>query len=531
MLSLLGALPVLQALEPGIASPADARPDRIIIRAKSGAASEALAKVHARLGTKALNVARHRGEAPDVVSLPPGLSVGRALETFRASGAVDYAEPDYLLKLLATPNDTRYLNLDQWNLNNTGIYGGVPGADVSAEAGWDLQTDASNIIVAVVDTGVRYTHEDLAANMWINAGESGVDALGRNKRTNGVDDDGNGYIDDVHGINVLNGSGNPTDDWGHGTHVAGIVGAVGNNALGVTGVAWRVKLMAIKFIDASANYSVSDAITALNYARAHGARIVTASWGNYAFTSQALRDAITALRNAGIIVTAAAGNDNNNNDTFPLYPASYEFDNILAVAATNRVDGRAGYSNYGATTVDLGAPGSPVFSTWGAADNAYQYYEGTSMAAPHLAGACALLWARFPSDTYQQIIARVLSTVDPLPSLNGRAKSNGRLNLGAALASGSAPPPPPPPPLAAPGAMALGSVTLTWTDNTTTETGFEIERSTDNATFAQVAVVAANTTSATFNALNAGVTYYFRVRAVQGSNASPYSPVISLRAN
>lgn len=447
----------------------------------------------------------------------------QALAAFRQSGLVEFAEPDYLLRALVRPNDFHYV--DQPNLHNTGIYGGVPGADIMAEAGWDLQREANDIVVAVLDTGVRYTHEDLAANMWVNPGESGVDGLGRDRRTNNFDDDGNGYIDDVHGINVLTGSGNPFDDWGHGTHVAGIVGAVGNNGVGVAGVAWRVKIMACKFIDAAGNSSVSDAIECLDYARAKGAKIITASWGGYGFDSPPLRDAIAALRDAGIIVTAAAGNDNNNNDTLPLYPASYDFDNIVAVAATDRTDARAAFSNYGVSTVDLGAPGAPVFSLWAGSDHDYRYNDGTSMAAPHLAGACALLWARYPGENYQQILQRILTTVDLLPSLAGRTKTGGRLNLAAALGSGS---PPPPAPLAAPAglsatASSATSVTLAWIDHASNETGFELQRSTDNITFVAAGTAGANATSATAAGLAVSTTYYFRVRAVRDGVGSAFS--------
>jgi subtilisin family serine protease/regulation of enolase protein 1 (concanavalin A-like superfamily) len=512
------------ALEPGVVAPARARPDRIIVRAAPHAPAAALQRLHAGLGTAVSR--RFQTLGAEVIALPRGLEAARAVALFRASGLIELAEPDYLLQPLFAPNDFQYQNQDQWNLHNTGIYGGTPGADVMAEAAWDLQREAPDIVVAVVDTGIRYTHEDLAPNMWVNPGESGLDAQGRDKRTNGIDDDGDGYIDDVHGINVLTHSGDPMDDWGHGTHVAGIVGAVGNNGVGVAGIAWRVKLMAVKFIAANATYSVSDAIAALDYARTKGARIVTASWGNYAFNSQALREAFTALRDAGIIVAAAAGNDDNNNDLTPLYPASYEFDNIVAVAATDRTDARAGYSNYGLASVDLGAPGSPVFSTWASSDHAYQYYEGTSMAAPHIAGACALLWARFPGDSYAQIIQRVLANVDPLPALAGRTKTGGRLNLAAALAS-SAPPPPPSAP-AAPGglsatATSASSIALAWTDNSATETGFEIERSTDGVNFSAAGSVGADVTHATSSGLAAATTYWFRVRAVQGTTASAYS--------
>lgn len=511
-------------LEPGVATPAEFRQDRIIVRAADAASRGALQRLQAAWATPTVRRLGGEGEA-ELVQLPPGLSVGAALERFQRSGLVQFAEPDYLVRPLLAPNDFQYLNQDQWNLHNTGIYGGIAGADIMAEAGWNLQTDASSIVVAVVDSGVRYTHEDLAANMWVNPGESGTDGQGRNKRTNGIDDDGNGYIDDVHGINVLNGTGNPWDDWGHGTHVAGIVGGVGNNSVGIAGVAWRVKIMACKFITGDGQYSVSDAVTCLNYARAKGARIVTASWGGYAFNSTALRDAITALRTAGIILTAAAGNDNNNNDVMPLYPASYDHDNIVAVAATDRTDARAGYSNYGSATVDLGAPGSPVFSTWAGSDRDYRYNEGTSMAAPHLAGACALLWARYPADNYQQILQRVLSTTDALPALAGKTKTGGRLNLGAALASSA---PPPPTTLPAPSGLiattaSSSSVTLSWTDNSGSETGFEIERSTDNVNFTVVASVGANTTTTAASGLSAATTYYFRVRAAQDAMRSSYS--------
>jgi subtilisin family serine protease len=517
-------------LEPGIATPAGIREDRVLVRWSPAANPTAVQQLQTSLGAGVLR----RAGAVQVVQLRAGLSVTQALAAFRQSGLIEFAEPDFLLQALIRPNDYRYP--DQWNMNNTGIYGGVPGADIMAEQGWDLQRDAGGIIVAVIDSGVRFTHEDLAPNMWVNPGESGLDALGRDKRTNRLDDDGNGYVDDVHGMNVLNGSGNPMDDWGHGTHVAGIVGAMGNNTVGVAGVAWRVKIMACKFITASAQYSVSDAITCLEYARVNGARIVTASWGGYAFTSQALRDEIALLRNQGIILAAAAGNDNNDNDTMPLYPASYDFDNIVAVAATDRTDTRAGWSNYGALTVDLGAPGAPVYSTWGGSDSDYRYNDGTSMAAPHIAGTCALLWARFPSETHQQIIQRILSSVDPLVSLAGRTRSGGRLNLAAALGSGGTTPPPTPPPspTAPPAPSGLSAsatsaseIALAWTDNSSSETGFEIQRSVDNATFVSIGTAVANATSFTAAGLKANTTYYFRVRAVQDSTTSTFSNVAS----
>ncbi len=513
--------PSLGAAVPDKVTPAAMRSDRIIVRLSPHASPLAVQQLHASLDSKP-GRRLGRGRESQLVQLPARVTVAHALATFRQSGLVEFAEPDFLLHALITPNDFHFQ--DQWNLHNTGIYGGIPGADIMAREAWEVQREAPDIIVAVIDSGVRYTHQDLAANMWVNPGESGSDALGRDKRSNGVDDDANGYVDDVHGINVLNGSGNPMDDWGHGTHVAGIVGAVGNNGVGVAGTAWRVKLMACKFITPAAQYSVSDAITCLDYAQAHGARIVTASWGGYAFTSTALREAISALREQGIIVAAAAGNDNSDNDTMPLYPASYDLDNIVTVAATDRTDTRAGFSNFGAQSVDLGAPGAPVFSTWSNSDQDYRYNDGTSMAAPHIAGACALLWTRFPGDTHQQIIQRIVSTVDVLPSLAGKTRSGGRLNLAAALAFPVA--------LPAPSgltatATSASTAALAWVDNSTTETGFEVQRSIDNVTFIVAGNLPANETSTSIGTLNGSTPYFFRVRALQNGTASAFSNTAS----
>jgi subtilisin family serine protease len=412
-------------------SPAKFRTDRILVKPKM---RTDLTGLHQSLGTRVRRAFAKIGGL-QVVDLPAGADHDGILRALRQSSLVEYAEPDYIVRSLDTiPNDFRYWDGSLWGLHNTGIYGGTPGCDIHAQQAWDIQDTAANVIVAVVDTGVRYTHEDLTGNMWVNPGESGLDAQGNNLATNGVDDDGDGYIDDVHGINAITGSGDPWDDFGHGTHVNGIIGAMGNNGIGVTGVAWSVQLMNCKFIDSQGNGSLSDAITCLDYARAKGAKIINASWGSYSFTSSALRDAINSLRDADIIFVAACGNDNNNNDATSLVPASYEFDNIIAVAATDRTDAKASFSNFGGSTVHLGAPGSPIFSTWNGSDSDYRYLDGTSMAAPFVAGACALIWARYPTLTHHEVISRILSTVDPCPDLAGVTVSGGRLNLAAALA-------------------------------------------------------------------------------------------------
>lgn len=417
------------------------RDDAVIVKLKPGRDPGAL---HRQFGTSGRRLMRGaQGRDLELLKVPRGQRE-KILERLRRSDAVEYAEPDYELSALVEPNDFRLWDGSQWNLKNTGIYGGTAGADIDALAGWDTRTSAAGIIVAVVDTGVRLTHEDLQQNIWTNPGESGLDANGHQKASNGLDDDGNGYVDDAHGINALNHSGSVNDDYGHGTHVSAIIGATTGNGVGIAGVAWDVEVMPLKFLDGTGQGTISGAIECLDYARAKGAKVINASWGSYEFTSQALRDAITALRSSGIIFVAACGNSAGDNDANPLFPASYEFDNVISVAASNRVDAAAGYSNWGATTVDLAAPGSPVFSAWNRSDSDYVYMEGTSMASPHVAAAAALVWAANPSFTYSQVIAQILANTDALPAFAGKNVTGGRLNLSKAL--GSAPPPPPPPP-------------------------------------------------------------------------------------
>jgi subtilisin family serine protease len=440
-LAVLASAAALSAAPRVVARPAE---DRIIIRLKEG---KDVNQLHRQLGTKGRKLMKRAGKAAaadlELVDVPRG-GRDRLLEAYRRSGLVEYAEPDYILELQAEPNDFRFWDGSLWQLKNTGIYGGTVGADIDAPVAWNTRTSADNVVVAVVDTGVRYTHEDLRDNMWVNPGESGVDSSGRDKRTNGIDDDGNGYVDDVFGISALDHSGNPVDTHGHGTHVAGIIGARGNNGIGVTGVAWTAKLMALKFLDEHGQGTISGAIECLDYARAKGAKIINASWGSYGFNSQALQDAITNLNIAGIIFVAACGNSATDNDVTPLYPASYNFDNIISVAATTRTDAPAAFTNWGATSVDLAAPGSPIFSAWNGSDSDYRYVDGTSQAAPQVSGAAAIIWAQNPVLTYREVIQAIVTHTDPIPAFAGYTVSGGRLNLAAALASAGSTPPPPP---------------------------------------------------------------------------------------
>jgi subtilisin family serine protease len=334
-----------------------------------------------------------------VVALPVDETVPGFIAKYQQSGLVEFAEPDYLSHVAAIPNDPKYLDRTLWGLDK-----------IEAPAAWDVLTSASNIVVAVVDTGVRYTHEDLAANMWVNPNDGG------------------------HGWNALTGTNNPADDSGHGTMVAGVLGAVGNNGKGVVGVAWRVQIMACKGFNNLGVGKISDIVTCLDYARTNGARIINASWCST--NSMALSNAMASLRDAGIIVVAACGNTGADIDLNPTYPASYPLDNIVSVAYTTRSDTLASASNYGATTVHLAAPGEQITSTFGAMDSgSFAYYtdSGTSFAAPYVAGTFALMLAEYPTERYQQIINRLLSATDPLPSLAGKCVTGGRLNLRKAL--------------------------------------------------------------------------------------------------
>ena len=288
-----------------------------------------------------------------VVKLGAGSDVDDAIAELGKDPNILYAERNYIVKAIATPNDPRFPEL--YGMDNTGQTGGTPDADIDAAEAWDTSVGGSDVVIAVIDTGIDYNHEDLAANMWTNPGET---------PGNGIDDDGNGVIDDVHGFNAINGSGDPFDDHFHGTHCAGTIGAVGNNGIGVAGVNWEAQIMAIKFLDAGGSGSNEDAISAIDYAIARrnegvNLRVLSNSWGGGEF-SQAMLDAINEAGEAGMMFVAAAGNFASDNDGFAFYPASYDAPSIVSVAATDHNDALADFSNFGATTVDLGAPGVGV---------------------------------------------------------------------------------------------------------------------------------------------------------------------------
>jgi len=386
------------------------RDDAVIAKPRAGARI-VLEDFEAREG---MRVQRRFSELGNlrVLKLPAGASADLAMKRLRESGHYEYVEPDRILKARRVPSDS-YLS-DQWALRNTGQSGGTSGADIDAIAAWDTFTDASSVTVAIVDSGVYLNHEDLKSNLWKNSsGRYGISAI-----------DGDGRTSDT----------NPNDsENGHGTHIAGIIGAVGNNGRGVAGVAWKTKLMALRFLSgAEGEGSTSDSIACINYAINNGAKVINASYGSETY-SKAEYEVIKRARDKGVIVVVAAGNDANNNDLIPDYPAGYPLDNIVAVAASDRKDRLASFSNYGAGLVELAAPGDEIISTFNGSSSDYATLSGTSMAAPHVTGALALLRARYPKDTYRQSINRLLRSVDRLSAFSGKVQTGGRLNLATAV--------------------------------------------------------------------------------------------------
>lgn len=355
----------------------------------------------------------------------------KAIKDLLASGIIEIFEPDYIIKLNSTPNDPRFSDL--WGLHNTGSGGGTADVDIDGPEAWNINT-GSNTVVGVIDTGVLYSHPDLQNNMWVNSRET----------ANGIDDDGNGIVDDIYGYNALTNSGNPLDDNGHGTHCAGTIAATGNNSTGVIGIAHGAKIMALKFMNSSGSGTTSDAIETINYAIAQkqsgvNIRVLSNSWGGSS-SSSSLQTAITNAYNNGILFIAAAGNEAANNDTTNSYPANYNVGNVISVASVDRSGNLSSFSNFGATKVHVAAPGSSILST--VLGNTYSSYSGTSMATPHVAGIAALLFSKESSISVDTAKSRIISSVKPLSSLNGLTQSAGIVSASRALSSTQVPEPP-----------------------------------------------------------------------------------------
>ena len=351
-----------------------------------------------------------------VIALAPDESVRDAVARLQATGRYEFVEPDYLMTAQVIPNDPGFPS--QWGLSNTGlqITGSTASADIKAIPAWDTLHDAPNVIVAVIDNGVRADHVDLAPNLWVNPAPT---------------------FGDVNGARFLRGarSGDITDETGHGTHVAGILCASGNNGFGTAGVVWRTQLMVLKNAGADGSSTTSDSAAAVDYAIAHGAQVINCSFGGTTF-SQTFYTALRSARDAGIVVVTAAGNSGTSNDASPFYPAGYLLDNILSVGNSGPTDTFSSSSDYGAT-VELFAPGTSIVSLDFRSTTGIVSRSGTSMAAPHVSGAMVLLRAQFPNDTYRELINRLLRGTELKSALAGRAQTNGRLNLARSLTATS----------------------------------------------------------------------------------------------
>ena len=355
---------------------------------------------------------------------------------------VEYAEPNYQISFddpvsniaptdlllresdpgTVLPNDPMFK--DQWALNNSGQNGGKKDADIAAIKAWLKTQGSSDVVVAVLDSGVDYTHPDLISNMWLRP-----DNVPQYK------DDELGTFNDLQGFNAADNLSDPMDDNGHGTHCAGIIGAEGNNDEGIAGINWKVKIMPLKFMGRGGFGTTKDAIEAINYAidrKRNGVnvRVINASWGSTSY-SKALEDAIRAAGEEGILFVAAAGNNGTNNDNRPHYPSNYKLPNVISVAALDRNDQMASFSNFGTKTVHAAAPGKDIVSTW--LNDGYREASGTSMATPYVAGVAALILASEPKLTVEKLRERILKATDPNDSLKGKVESGGRINAAKAL--------------------------------------------------------------------------------------------------
>ena len=429
----------------------DAAPGQVLVRFRRGVRGSDRVAVRRAHGLQL--DARLPLDGLELDAIARGRSVVRVSAALERDPRVAYAEPNYIYRLTRTPNDPLFSDL--W-----GLHSPSSDADIDAPEAWELSTGSANVVVAVVDTGVAYEHPDLAPNIWTNPGETGA-----GKETNGIDDDANGLIDDVRGWDWVNGDKQPLDLDGHGTHVAGTIGAAGDNAIGVVGVNWHTSLMALQIFDGD-EVTTAGIVSAFAYARDEGADIVNGSFGGP--FSNALLETIKSMPDTLVVVAAGNGGIDqvgDNNDALPVYPCGFTVSNLICVAATDGSDRLASFSNYGAASVDLGAPGTGVVST--IAPSGYASLEGTSMATPHVAGAAALAWAIRPSLSTTYVKRAIMESVDPRSALATKTVTGGRLNLANVAAWASNPPPPD---LTAPTNPTLSSSTHTpsaWSRNRT----------------------------------------------------------------
>lgn len=407
------------------------RKTEVLVRFRPGVTQQTIESITARLNDD-VEDRIEAVEGLDVIEDEDNRAASEVVAQYSALPEVEYAEANTEIKLdhesggkHVHANDELFVK--QWGLFNHGQDGGKSGADVGAMRAWAVTKGSDQVVVAVLDSGVDYTHPDLADNIW-----------SRPPIIMAYQDDGlatEGPVDDVHGFNVLEDSGDPMDDNGHGTHCAGILGAVGGNEIGIAGVNWTVKIMPLKFMDSEGAGTTRDAIEAINYVinrkRAGvNVRVISASWGS-TIRSRALEDVIRKAGDEGILFVAAAGNSSSDNDHIPHYPASYNLNNVISVAAVNRNDDLTSFSNYGMNSVHVAAPGEDIMSTY--LQHGFEAKKGTSMATPFVAGVAALVLSTNPTISIDELRARLLTSVDAVPSLKGKVSTGGRINAAKAV--------------------------------------------------------------------------------------------------
>ena len=529
------------------------RPGVVLVGYSSTATLTDKAAIRASAKASSSKVLSPKAKHTEVLSLAKGESVAAAVARVKGTKGVRYVEPDYLLTTAATSNDPYYTNGSLWGMQGDGTSPANEFGSAAGEAWAQGHTGSRSVAVGVIDEGIQFAHPDLAANVWTNPDEIAG---------NGIDDDANGYVDDIHGWDFLNNNntvfdGNSTEGSDtHGTHVSGTIGGIGGNGSGVAGVNWAVTLVSAKFLGPSGGYT-SDAAEGIIYLTSlktsKGLNIVATSnsWGGGG-SSSAMLDAINSAGDQGILFVAAAGNSTTNNDAAGSYPSNYEctkggtrgWDCVIAVASLTSSGALSSFSSYGATTVDIAAPGSGVWSTYPV--DTYSSLSGTSMATPHVSGAIALCASINPSLTARQLKRAVVNSVKPTSGLVGKVVNSGRLDVGAMVAACKAPTAGVTGTPTSLSATASGAnrVNLSWTDGATDEQYYEIEQAPATnsvcGTYALVATVGADNTSFTAGGLTGATSYCFRVRAINdfgggtsatsdaatGTTASPPAPYV-----
>lgn len=403
-------------------------PGELLVKFRPGVPQHVIEEIHRGAGARFLR--SFQGDPRlQHVRVPRNWPLESALDYYRSRADVQYAEPNLIYTIRDTlPNDPQFSL--QWNWRNVDQlgYSSISGVDVRASQAWDKARGRFRVVVGELDTGVDYTHPDLALNIWTNPREAG------SKCYDGVDDGANGYVDDCRGWNFVSGTNDPMDDAGngHGTHVAGTIGAKGNNGLGVTGANWDVQIMPVKVFDAAGSGTLVNILQGIDYALANGAQVLNASWGG-AGSSSALSAAIDRAGQQGVLFVAAAGNNGMDLDTaaYPFYPCAYPNSNVICVAAMNSAGDLSSYSNYGLNTVDLAAPGDSISSTL--PHGGYGSLSGTSMAAPHVTGAVALVEGCKAGLSALMVKQVLLASAAPYVSLAGKVQSQGMVDYEAAI--------------------------------------------------------------------------------------------------